>query len=419
VDVLGWGTPLPSGFFESSAAADVSGRSLARLPDGLDTGDNAADFFAADPTPGSFNAPESLAVVEQADLPIAKLAPGTPWDFRFLLRNVGRVPWKGEVRVLCALHPAEVLARVAMDGDASLAPGAHQELRVTAFPPPGGHLPRSDPPAPEEGALWRGLGEDLAITEVYSRPPPDEVEWVEVLSRGVEALDLSVLRFHDAAGTGDTLTGTLAPRQFAIVAPDTSRFIGRWGHPPGALLVQLGAWPALNHTGSADEVAERVNVDVGEDSLAVATLPGVIHEGVSWERVSLALPSDALGSWAPSLDVRGGTPGQANSRLADVDVSATAGALLVRPTPFRPALDGAALIVLRPSRAASSCEMKVYDSSGLEVAALTPWVQAPGELRAVWDGRAAGGTPAPLGLYLVCATVRGSAPQRAPLVLVR
>jgi len=54
-DVLGYGALTWATYFEGRPAADVaSGFALARLPDGADSDDNAADWFAVSPpTPGS------------------------------------------------------------------------------------------------------------------------------------------------------------------------------------------------------------------------------------------------------------------------------------------------------------------------------------------------------------------------------
>ncbi len=56
-DSLGYGNA--SGAFVRGAAAPVppAGSSIARTPDGASTGDNAADFAIATPTPGATNAP--------------------------------------------------------------------------------------------------------------------------------------------------------------------------------------------------------------------------------------------------------------------------------------------------------------------------------------------------------------------------
>ncbi|MBZ0266676.1 hypothetical protein K8I85_00835, partial [bacterium] len=108
VDVCGWGSPLPEGLYEGAPATDVaSGRSLSRQPDGRDTGNNAADFADAAPSPGAFNAPERWLVVERVEWPPADAPPGAQWRFRWSVRNRGRAPWSGAVRMECAVHPGE------------------------------------------------------------------------------------------------------------------------------------------------------------------------------------------------------------------------------------------------------------------------------------------------------------------------
>ena len=57
--MVGWGALEYAEYYEGDPAADVSaGWALARVPDGVDTDSNAADFLArAYPTPGATNAP--------------------------------------------------------------------------------------------------------------------------------------------------------------------------------------------------------------------------------------------------------------------------------------------------------------------------------------------------------------------------
>lgn len=426
-DVLGWGEGLPAGLAEGAAAPDVSGLSLARFPDGVDTNANAADFRAAPPSPGDFNAPPLLVVVDAVELPPSGLAPGTPWTFRATLRNAGRMPWSGDLAVTCALHPGEELARLTVHGPDALEPGARTEREREAWPPRGDHLPVLGSSAEEGLVPWAGGGEDLVLSEALSHPAPDEPEWLEIRSVAGASTDLSVLELRDAAGSGGLLHGVLPAGGFAVVAADTAGFESRWGRPAGALLVQLPAFPALNHTGPPEEVAERVRVAwasrfaaaAGDAPLAGAALPGGAEAGVSWERISLALPGESRDSWAPSLDPRGGTPGRANSRPADRTVPPGGGPLLVAPRTFRPERDGGALLVLRVPRNAPLARFLVHDSRGRPVASLVPWRAADEEQRAVWDGTDGEGGEAPLGLYVVSADGAGRGGARATVVLAR
>ncbi len=425
-DVLGWGSPLDSALCEGEPAEDVaSGEALARLPDGVDTGSNRLDFLPAEPTPGEFNAPEVCAVVEDASLPSAGLPPGEAWEFRWTVRNAGRAAWGGPLELRCAVHPGELLGVAWPDGGdggpLALAPGERGTLAVLIRPPPGCHLPVSEPPAPGESAAWLGLGEDLLFTEAYPRPREGEPEWLELRSVAAGVVDLAAFYLADAAGTSAPLAGILQPEQFAVLAPDTAALLLSRSVGAGAWLVEVGPWPALNHTAGAGEAAERVVLRVGEREVAAACWAGGIGEGVSWERCSRYADPEDLASWQPCLSPAGGSPGGPNTRDGDRSLppaSACAG-LTVTPQSFRPAALETALIVLRPPRAAAASRMLLFDSSGLPVRELVPWRVAPDEHRALWDGRDEEGAPLPTGLYIVQAEAEGCRPARASVVLVR
>jgi hypothetical protein len=421
IDRLGWGDPLDVSLLETAPAEDVaSGLALARLPDGVDTDHNAADFRARPPTPGEFNAPAFAVAVDSLRLDPEGPDPGAAARIEWVVRNVGRTPWTGEVRLLCRVHPDEVLARATADEDA-VPPGVVARLGARASPPPGVHLPVSDP-APLGAALpaWPGGAPDLLVNEVLSRPAPGGSEWVEIVSTGASPVDLAALRLEDAAGTVASLRGTLPPGGFVVAASDTTAVRTRWALPGGVALVPGAPWPSLNHTGPGSEAAERIRLTAGEAEAAAAAVPGGAAEGISWERISRRQDGESLATWAASLDRSGATPGRPNSRDGDREIPpARPGALAIRPSPFRPAVDGAVLIALRPGRPIPSCRIAIYDTFGTVIAELEPWAVSRDEHRALWDGRHASGEPAALGLYLICARAPGTPTARAPLVVVR
>jgi hypothetical protein len=418
IDVLGWGAPLADSYFEGSPAADVSGASLARLPDGFDTGDNARDFRASTPTPGDFNAPDSALAVEAFAAPPVDWPPGRAWAFEWSVRNVGRRPVRPRVHALCAVHPGEVLASAA--GEVRLPPGEITAVRAAAVPPAGVHLPRSDPPAEGEAPAWQGVGPDVLFSEAMTRPARGG-EWIELLVVADTPVDLASFHLEDAAGTSAPLERLLRPGERVRVTADPAAVREHWVVPPSVPIVKAAPWPSLNHTASAGAVAERVALRVGPVEAAAASFPGGAKEGVSWETITRHHDPDDPASWAHSLDGSGATPGLSNSRRADRPVPAAAmgSVLSVHPSPFRPGRDGTALVVLRPPAPASTCRVRIYDSSGLPVCELVPWAVGPREHRALWDGRHASGAAAALGLYLILGETQGSGPVRASLVLDR
>jgi len=425
IDVVGWGEPLAPEYFEGAPAPDVSGAALARLPDGADTDSNRADFREAVPSPGAFNAADTAFAVEVFAAPPAGLPPGTPHAFAWTVRNVGRSAAAAALRARCDVHPEEVLAEATTG---QIPPGGCDTVRVESWPPWGTHLPRSDPPAPPAPggiSAWPGGGADVAVMEVMNRPDAGEPEWVELECAAPVAVDLAALEIRDGSGAGGAVADTggsprvLAPGALAVATADTAAFLARWGRPANALLLEVSRWPALNHTSSRGGPAERIALRTGEVEGDVAAVPAGAEEGVSWERVSLHADGQSASAWAPCPDPSGGTPGRRNA------VSGSAGAvdpgpgrLVVAPAPFRPARDGAALIVMHPRRPADSCRMEVYDSRGVRVAGLATWTVGD-EHRAVWDGRTSTGDTAPLGLYVVRGETPGQPAVRATLALVR
>ena len=416
VDVLGWGEPLAIGLYEGRPAEDVSGRSLARAPDGFDTGDNSLDFLPAEPSPGAFNSPDRALAVESLTVDPADPAIGQAVAFTWAVRNVGRRTFDGSLLLRCDVHPDEALGRVEVTG---LAPGERRTLARTLAPPQGAHLPRSDPPAPEAPAPWRGEGEDLRFSEALTRPAPDGAEWVELTSIAGRPVGLGAFRLADAAGTAGALAGRVESGELVVLVADSLAFREAWSVPAGTPIVTVRPWPSLNHTASSGEVAERLALVLGELEVAVAALPGGADEAVAWETISGDHPPGDLASWAPSLDASGGTPGRANSRRGDRPAPAVAaGTLAAHPSPFRPARDGTVLLVLRSAVPVARCEMTVFDSTGRLVRRLVPWSASAGEHRALWDGRHGSGAPAALGLYVVRAEGAELPAAHATLVLV-
>jgi hypothetical protein len=419
-DRLGWGEDLDSSYFEGEASPDVaSGRSLSRLPDGRDTDHNASDFAEADPTPGAFNAPERLLLVRDVAWPPAGAGGGQVWTFRGVARNAGRTEWSGSVRIGCVVHPAEELAALRVE---ALSPGESEAWEARAAPPPGVHLPRIAPAGVDAGVdvrsdvAWWGPGADLAVTEILAAPVDGGPEWVELTSLAPTDVSLEPFHLRDASGTRGGLAGTLRPGARVVVTSDAAEMAARWD---AGDVREVSPWPTLNQTAPEGEVAERIALVLGEEEVTVGVVPGRGASGVAWERIALSLPGEEVGAWAPSLDPSGGTPGRDNTRRGDRRLAPGTTRAQVDPQPYRPQRDGAALVVLRSLPDARVPEVDVWDSSGRRVAVLSAWRAGSGEFRAAWDGRREDGSAAPLGLYLVRASVDRRSVARTPLVLVR
>ncbi|HET9886089.1 MAG TPA: hypothetical protein VFR10_01160, partial [bacterium] len=382
---------------------------------------NECDWRSAIPSPGEFNAPAAGILVANASLPAADLPAGTPWEFAWDLVNVGRSGWSGEIRLSCAVHPEEMLATFSPFEGNALAPGEKETIRRTIIPPSGVHIPVGDPALPESSSVWLGAGCDLAFTEVFPRPGNDEAEWIEVVCVAGTAVDLSSLHFEDAAGTRASFRGILRPGDVAILAPDSTGLRERWDIPGNVAIFVSPTWPSLNHTASGGEASEILSCKASAVTVADAAWSGGVEENRSWERISLRLAGNDPRSWQMSLDVSGATPGRPNSRDGDraLAIQPAAGSIRIDPQSFAPARDSPALLVFQSRRLAPSCEISVFDASGILVRRLDSWSVDGIEHRALWDGRNTAGKVLPLGLYIVRGTVAQEPAARATVVLLQ
>ena len=424
VDLLGWGALASDEYYRGRPAEDVSGgSSLARLPDGFDTRDNAADFHArARPTPGKENAPERMISLGDVRWDPPVLDPESTVRLIVSVANLGRtavdpallawgVQGNGVTgRLLdppASIHPQESLELIwelSADGSSD-GPGRAVLVTLSLNEEEGG--------ASAAHMLRIGRG-DVLISEVQYDPPGDEGEWVELWNASDALLSLAGWSLRDSSGrTTRLMAGELPGGAFAVVAEDGDAF--RRSHPdlaPGTVLAREDAWPALNNTldrqaGYADEIVVLDAAEIVSDYIRYA--PGELDgNGVSLERWidgrGLVDPQALI----PCPAASGSTPGYSSR---PVDGSDTA-PRFVRPDPdpFQPWEPGSERLCMIsiPDLGAGGEEVtaEIFSLAGLRVATLTAAARTAGPLVLAWNGRSSSGDPLPTGLYLVKASVK-------------
>ena len=239
LDLLGYGLLSDAQYFEAAPAPDVeSGMSLARLPDGADSDNNANDFAAAAPSPGRFN-------IARHDVAL-RLAGGTPSRdarsdagvevFSFDVLNLGIEPVNaGAVTVEVAdsndlgvmptiVAPASVAipsgdsARVDIAVDLSI--GYHR-LRAAAV------CAADERPENDTVLILRRVGlSPLVVSEVMSDPCEGCPEYVELFNSGAVPYDLAGHWMHDAAHAPELIVSTtriIPPGGFLALTGDSDR----------------------------------------------------------------------------------------------------------------------------------------------------------------------------------------------------
>ena len=431
-DIVGWGKHEFSEYYEGNPASDVSsGHSLARLPDGADSGDNSVDFVdCPEPTPGRRNIlerdisfgqdpvdispinPEAHDRVKvRATVANTGLAAASSDQLTLLIRTKtldgGRPVFRTEIPFALAAGDTTVL-------DAVWEPTSDGAFRVEAFLTFEGDQDTTG----NRADLYVRVGTGPAIINEIMYDPDAGGEWIEIFNRTERHLNLLGWSVVDKAGGRAVLPAhaLLSPGGYLVVAQDSVGLVESFTSlgPESVVGSYAGRWPSLNNSDGADGVADAVALS---DSVGVLSDRAVYGEslgagmGLSLERVRADLTGGRSDNWCPSGGLSGATPGRENSVRAGggtgdgvlkiepeiIDAAGGAGPAAVNYSlPFRP----------------SRVELLVYNMSGLEVAKLMERREGPSKGTVLWDGRGSKGRCLASGAYVLLLVADGAGGER-------
>lgn len=458
LDRVGFGALESPEFFEGSPAPDaVSGESLARRADGLDTDRNDADWEAAAPTPGAANRPPYRAALESASLRPEVGWPGTAGTAAVSVKNRGALALAAGIwEIALLLRPREPggapdtsapWKEAARAAGSALASGESARTHLSFAPDRAGAFdllfvaraaataPAADAAAmpPDSLVVSARAGSGPVAIEEFAYRDEGAGEWVELVATA-DIASWESFSLGDASSAPRRLlvrggrAGALAGERRVAVA-DPSRFFARFSIPESLLLVCDRGWSSLNDgASSAPSVAPyadavRVVDEFGVPSDAVSYEEGWSDRGGSVERLSVRLPSADRRSWSESVAAAGGTPGAPNSIAAFRDGAPPASALLSAPLRVlrRDGLAGAGALVLElgPAVADRAVRLAILDLRGRVRRLLASGERFGNGGAVLWDGRDDEGRPVEPGLYVarVEATGGGAAPRRASVAI--
>jgi len=432
LDVVGYGALTDSLMMEGNPARLITGFSVARRPDGQDTGDNGQDFVPASPTPGRANFhPYDLALADFRLEPPSLDRPGGRLTVTAALVNVGTedlaagplwlTGWGGTGEALLA----------------SSSPGGSRVVTWFIAPPVAGCWPlRLEKPLAETGdtlvvqAGFIQVGPaELYINEVLPAPAHGQGEWLELACQGPGPVQLELFQLKDEDGGWLALPEhVLQAGELVVVAQDRQELLA-WqtaneaagmqqacpspGHEIVVLELPAG-WPTLNNSPPenrdfADRVylADVLGTVVDQVVLGASGDGAVLHDGTSWERLA-PVPVNPTGSnWAPCTSLAGGTPGCPNSVSLPGTVSSS---LSVEP-PLLDPRQGVSCqhFRFRVEGIARGWWLRVFDTWGDVVRDLGGDLAGPGARDLTWDGLDDAGRPVAGGAYVVLLELRGAA----------
>jgi hypothetical protein len=365
------------------------------VPDGIDTGDNRADFRELPvPTAGARNlAGERFDLVAWWTVPAWREDAG-PIRIRTRLvasgwkdRQQGALEFRGDRRVFDAAAGDTVAVEFLVDASPGPVP---TPVLLTS-----GAVESSVGPE----RIWCGVS-GFVFTEVQPRPAEGEPEWFELLNRSASVLDLEGWGIRDRAGAVRALASgsVVEPGEYVVFTADRGQLVTSHA-PPSLLFEPEGGWPTLNDTDPGGSVAA--------DSLHLVAPGGEVVDLVTWSRADIEERGRSLqrsrvepgrvSLWLPSVD--GASPGRAGEGEFREWPAAGMSCL---PDPFTPDGDGSGdtLEVLVTGVAVRG--VSVFDLQGDLVRELEA-VRAGDRTLARWDGVDGRGRPVPAGAWVVVA----------------
>ncbi len=414
LDRVAWGEV--EGLGEGAPAADVSGASLGRVPDGSDSDDNARDWRRLDPpSPGRINAPA-------VRLRLGRIDTEPPF-----------LPMAGVVLARCRVQAEgwaarqEAALRWLLDGRAlaeawlALDLGDTATAQVEFSLPVGRHLLQAreelDGAVADSVSLVLQVGPaSVVLNELMARPLEGRPEWIELHARQMAPPLLRGWSICDATRQWHALPDiVLPPDGYVLLCPDPAGLREAFELPTEVEVVTpAGGWPSLNNSQSsgasfADEVLLRDGFGAVVDRLAYGE-ELVPEAGRSIERGLIAPDTPVAWFVSPAAP----SPGRPNP---SAQVALPQAGLRIEPNPFTPDGDGQGdllHIVLRHGLDGRRVTAGIYDLQGGRVRLLGA-DEGGGALRQwLWDGRDERGRAVPMGAYVVVVDSggEGRAPQR-------
>jgi hypothetical protein len=393
IDLLGYGAELDPSLYEAWPADDVSGSALARRPDGVDTDQNALDWFAAEPSPGALNLPDFRLRLDRVELPWLPLRPGRPCSLSVVLRNTGGRDWPEPPELQLDAYP---LGRAPL-----LAPDHEVELSLELPALPSGVSLMLLTAGWADGQLADSLGLALRVglgalrmTELLFAPDTGEPEWVECLCLEAQTgLERYLLRDLGGAVAEFSPPALAAGERFLLTADRQALLAIRPQLDPTRLLAP-SPWPSLANSGDAAQAPAWTDGLRIDDALG-RRVDGLLYRGdwIPARGSSIERLADhgegGLPPWAACPT--GSTPltGQPDPIFTGISP------LALSPNPFDP---GRELLWIELKAAGDEAQLLLFDAGGHRVQRLSGTL-APGRLRLPWDGRDARGEPLPDGAY--------------------
>jgi hypothetical protein len=257
---------------------------------------------------------------------------------------------------------------------------------------------------------------DVLVNEFMYEPLDGQNEWLELLNRSSQPIDISQWTFNDKATSSGVnsfvitnKTSIVKSGEYMIVAADSSIFqlfpnLIRSDSGIHIVVLNRSGGFSLNNDGDAVVLKDLT----GRTIDSVAYFPGWHHpdvvdtRGRSLERINPNIDSNDPRNWSTCTNLLGGTPGKVNSIFTTSTASGTK--ISISPNPFSPDGDGFedfCIIHYNLPMIISTLNVRIYDIKGRIIRTLVNGevVGTQGEI--IWNGLDDYKQRARIGVYVV------------------
>ncbi|MBC7902231.1 MAG: lamin tail domain-containing protein [Gemmatimonadaceae bacterium] len=262
------------------------------------------------------------------------------------------------------------------------------------------------------GLAERAMAGDLVINEILFNPPADGVDYVEINNRSRKVVDLRDCFIAGRSATGVVVNArvlsienrTVLPGGFLLLASDTAWVCRRFRCRDPEVMVSVDL-PAMG-----DEHGEILLLNGGGGLIDQLSYDENWHfellrekVGIALERLDIGAPTQDRHNWqSAATDAGWGTPGYKNSQQSR-ELSTVEDGIVAEPKIFSPDGDGYddyALFSYVLEEPGYTCNIILYDVSGMPVRHLVrnALCGVRGFFR--WDGLGEGGRVLPIGNYI-------------------
>jgi hypothetical protein len=424
VDLVGWGSHTFAEYYEGSPCEDVaSGISVGRLPDGVDTQNNSADFRAlSPPSPGRRN----FCIVDAGLIPGSLRAkPVLPLPFENTevsveVANFGARELESGECTIEFFAAVDSVRRFVASSTTGRIPPAHTETVSVSFLPDVEkcmaletklRLEADENQSNDTTSTRLRVGEgDIVVNEIMYAPGTGEPEWVELFNRGQVFVDVRGWWIEDSSGKKARLTSlpaVMAPGEFLVIAQDKELFQEKPNQCENRVIQPEGSWPSLNNYASegnsyADVVCIRDSSGCISDYVAYEE-EWSTRKSSSIERVSTSVSGREGTNWSSSVAPPGSTPCGRNS-VSGVVRQGGAFEIGMSSRVISPNGDGVddrvifSFVLPSPGMRAN---LAVFDSDGRAIKRLLDQRRVGTVVQTIWDGIDEEGRLVAPGIYIV------------------